>query len=132
MRATASVAALCLCACEASSNGPVVVEMATARGPAMEAMVSGTLNLDGPCVALGSGDAPDTVLFFRDSTRIGTDGGETVVLTNGHVFRHGDAVRGGGGRIDDLRTWAEMELAEVYPRGCSDAGVQLYDLEPAR
>ena len=73
-----------------------------------------------------SGETTTPLVDDRDGLTVIIESGAQVSVDNG------DAIRAGGGRIDDLRTWAEMELARVYPRGCSDAGVQLYDLEPAQ
>ena len=81
-------------------------------GPALEALVSGTLRRRGPCLVLDTGSRSDLILWLDDveGVRLNENGWLIIDNSTGQRFREGDYLQGGGGSLPE-----NLDIEAVTP-----------------
>ncbi|MCJ8190250.1 hypothetical protein [Sphingomicrobium aestuariivivum] len=94
----------------------------------MEALIGGSLLLDGPCVAVDVGGGPVTIVTTEGSLH--EDGDGLFLRVGPHEFRHGDPIMSGGGALNGLP--ADGMLTAPVPEACREGpAVEMSYLYPA-
>jgi hypothetical protein len=94
------------------AEGALPVLLTYPTGPALEALLSGTLRRRGPCLVLDTGSRSDLILWLDKVDIASTSGADWLVSnsTTNEQFREGDYLQGGGGSLPE-----SLDLEAVTP-----------------
>lgn len=126
MRVAAALGTLALLGCSQPAPDPVTattqpphtaeralpVVLTYADGPALEAIMAGTLRRRGPCLFLDTGAQPALILWGDDvrAARLNEDDWLVTNYTTNQRFREGDFLQGAGGSLPE-----SLDLGAVTP-----------------
>ena len=110
---------------------PVV--LSNTDGAAMEALITGRLERQGPCIVLRMAQRPMTIIWGEEVSveRVGETGWAVRKTSTGELFEEGDWLQGGGGTYPEDADIAQL-AKEAVPSPCLEGqAIQLHSIERA-